>query len=145
MDFFFQNNSVEDSLICPRTKSASHCLTKLFPIYQNKHWTIRRRDDHIVVPSSNRIKLKIDWFIHNFLVPHWAKGRNILASGWFCIPKFISTFTDQGFQKQVVEIHTSSSRQLHLLRVKKSSYPKLFYLFFHWKFDWILDAISPLK
>ena len=24
--------------------------------------TIRRRDDHIVVPSSNRIKLKIDWF-----------------------------------------------------------------------------------
>ena len=41
---FFQNNSVENSLICPRTKSASHCLTELFPIYQNKHRTIRPSD-----------------------------------------------------------------------------------------------------
>ena len=60
--FFLQNNSVENSLICPKNKSASRCLTELFPIYPNNHWTIRRRDDHIVVPSSNRIKLKIDWF-----------------------------------------------------------------------------------
>ena len=59
--FFLQNNSVENSLICPRAKSSNHCLTELFSIYQNKHWTIRRRDDHIVVPSSNRIKSKIDW------------------------------------------------------------------------------------
>ena len=57
---FFQNNSVKNSLKCPRTKSASHCLTEIFPIYQNKHWTISRRDNHIVVPLSNRIKLKID-------------------------------------------------------------------------------------
>ena len=27
---------------CPRAKSANHCLTELFSIYQNKHWTIRR-------------------------------------------------------------------------------------------------------
>ena len=60
---FFQNNSVENSLICPRTKSASHCLTELFPIYQNKHWTIRRRDDHIVVQSSHLNIFKIDWFL----------------------------------------------------------------------------------
>ena len=33
-------------MICPNTKSATHCLTELFPIYQNKHWTIRLRDDH---------------------------------------------------------------------------------------------------
>ena len=59
--FFLQNNSVENSLICPRAKSSNHCLTELFSIYQNKHWTIRWRDDHIVVPSSNRIKSKIDW------------------------------------------------------------------------------------
>ena len=58
--FFFQNNSVENSLICPRAKSANQCLTELFPMYQNKHWTIRQRDDHIVVPLSNRNKLKID-------------------------------------------------------------------------------------
>jgi hypothetical protein len=49
-------------LKCPRAKSANHCLTELFSIYQNKHWTIRRWDNHIVVPSSNHIKLKIDWF-----------------------------------------------------------------------------------
>ena len=60
MDFFFQNNSVENSLICPRTKSASHCLTELFPIYQYKHWTIKRRDDHIVVQSSHCNIFKID-------------------------------------------------------------------------------------
>ena len=60
---FFQNDSVENSLICPRTKSASHCLTELFPIYQNKQWTIRRRDNHIVVQSSHRNISKIDWFL----------------------------------------------------------------------------------
>ena len=60
--FFLQNNSVENSLICPKNKSASHCPTELLPIYPNNHWTIRRRYDHIVIPSSNRIKLKIDWF-----------------------------------------------------------------------------------
>ena len=59
---FLQNNSVENSLICPKNKSASHCPTELFPIYPNNHWTIRWRDGHIVVPSSNRIKLKIDRF-----------------------------------------------------------------------------------
>ena len=48
---------------CPRAKSANHCITELFSIYQNKPWTIRRPDNHIVVPSSNRIKLKIDWFL----------------------------------------------------------------------------------
>jgi hypothetical protein len=61
--FFFQKKSVENSFICPRNKSASHCPTELFPIYPDIHWTIRRRDDHIVVPSSNRIKFKIDWFL----------------------------------------------------------------------------------
>ena len=62
MDFFFQNDSVENSLICPRTKSASHCLTELFPIHRNKHWTIRRRDDNIVIQWSNRNIFKVDWF-----------------------------------------------------------------------------------
>ena len=64
--FFFQNNFLENSLICHKNKSASHCLTELFPIYPNNHWTIRRPDDHIVVLSSNRIKLKIDRFLDLF-------------------------------------------------------------------------------
>ena len=63
MDFFLKNNYVENSLICPKDKSENHCPTELFPIYPDNHWTIRRRDNHIVVPSSNRIKLKIDWFL----------------------------------------------------------------------------------
>ena len=58
--FSLQNNSVENIFICPKTKSATHCLTELLPIYENKHWTIRRRDGHIVVPSSNCNILKID-------------------------------------------------------------------------------------
>jgi hypothetical protein len=51
-----------NSLKCPKSKSLSHCLTELFQIYQNKHWTIRRRDDHSVGPSSHRIILKIVGF-----------------------------------------------------------------------------------
>ena len=76
--FFLQNNSVENSLICPKKKSASHCPTELFPIYPNNHWTIRRRDDHIVVPSSNRIKLKIDWFLltNTYLGVHRSASEN---------------------------------------------------------------------
>jgi hypothetical protein len=35
----FQSNSVMNSLKCPKSKSLSHCLTELFPICQNKHWT----------------------------------------------------------------------------------------------------------
>ena len=77
--FFLQNNSVENSLICPRAKSSNHCLTELFSIYQNKHWTIRQRDDHIVVSSSNRIKSKIDWI----LIRSWStlqRGWNIVSN-----------------------------------------------------------------
>ena len=48
-----------NSLICPKTKSANHCLTELFPIYQNKQWTIKWREDRSVDPSSLRIMLKI--------------------------------------------------------------------------------------
>ena len=54
MEFYFQSDSVKNSLICPKTKSATHCLTELFPFYQNKHWIIRRRDNHTIVLSSDR-------------------------------------------------------------------------------------------
>ena len=66
--FFLQNNSVENSLICPKNKSASLCPTELFPIYPNNHRTIRRRDDHIVVPSSHRNISKIDWILINHYI-----------------------------------------------------------------------------
>ena len=59
--------------------SLSYCLTDLFPIYQYKHWTIRRWDDHIVVSSSNRIKSKIDWI----LIRSWStlqRGWNIVSN-----------------------------------------------------------------
>ena len=57
MEFYFL--SVKNSLKCPKAKSATHCLTELFQIYQNKHWIIRQQDNHTVVPSSRRILLKI--------------------------------------------------------------------------------------
>ena len=60
MEFYFQSNSVKSNFICPKAKSATHFLTELFPIYQNKHWTIRQRDDHIVVQSSQGNISKID-------------------------------------------------------------------------------------
>ena len=73
--FFLQNNSVENILICPKNKWTSHCPTELFPIYPNNHWTIRQRDDHIVLPSSNRIKLKIDWIFNLSLLKPWLYNK----------------------------------------------------------------------
>ena len=52
-----------NSLKCPKAKSLSHCLTELFPIYQNNIWTIRQWDDHTIIPSSHRILLKIVGFL----------------------------------------------------------------------------------
>ena len=60
---YFQSNSVMNSLKYPKSKSLSYCLTELFPIYQNKHWTIRRWDDRSVDPSYHRIKFKIVGFM----------------------------------------------------------------------------------
>ena len=54
--------SVKNSLICPKTKSATHCLTELFPIYQNKHWTIRWWVDHTVVPLSQVLYWRLSDF-----------------------------------------------------------------------------------
>ena len=79
-----------NSLKCPKSKSLSHCLTELFPIYQNKQWTIRQQDNCSVDPSSHRIILKIVgyqllWFrrynLHqnqNFDIKYhnWDSGAN---------------------------------------------------------------------
>ena len=35
MEFYFQSNSVMNSLKCPKSKSLSLCLTEIFPFYQN--------------------------------------------------------------------------------------------------------------
>ena len=61
MEFYLQSNSVMDSLKCLKSKSLSHCLTKLLPIYQNKHWTIRRRSFN---PWSYCIVSKIVGFLY---------------------------------------------------------------------------------
>ena len=52
-----------NSLTCSKTKSETHCLTKLFSIYQNKHWTIKRREDRSIGPTSHHIILKILGFL----------------------------------------------------------------------------------
>ena len=72
MEFYFQSNFVKNSLVaslnCPKANSATHCLTKLFPIYQNKRWTIRWRDDHTILYwrladfyTGGRGKLRRPW------------------------------------------------------------------------------------
>ena len=50
----------------PKTKSVTHCLTELFPIYQNKYWTIKRQNDCSVDPSTHHILLKIVGFLVYF-------------------------------------------------------------------------------
>ena len=91
MEFHFQSNSVMNSLKCPKSKSLSHCLTELFPIYQNKHWTIRWRDNRSVnhshkIAGVNETK--------KTLAPLWIKrGRegNLCASLHTCIYIFQSS------------------------------------------------------
>ena len=71
-----------NSLKCPKSKSLSHCLTELFPIYQNKHWTIRWQKDHSVNPWSHRIILKIVGFligIRLINLPKNGKGTSHLV------------------------------------------------------------------
>ena len=65
MEFFFQNNSVENSLICPKDKSASHCPIELFPIYPNIHWTIRQRYRRpLIQPYWRLTEFMIWYFLH---------------------------------------------------------------------------------
>ena len=64
MEFYFQSNSVMNSLKYPKSNSLSHCLTKLFPFYQNKHWTIQRRNDGSVDQPFHCILSKIVGFLH---------------------------------------------------------------------------------
>ena len=56
------------SLICPKLKSAIHCLTKSFPIYQNKSWIIQRRDDRSFDPSFHHIYYIEDCRISTYLL-----------------------------------------------------------------------------
>ena len=37
-------------MVCPKTKSAIHCLTELFPIYQNEYQTAGRSFGRPIVP-----------------------------------------------------------------------------------------------
>ena len=77
-----------NSLICPKAKSATHCLTELFSIFQNKHGIIRRRDDHIVVQSSHRNIFKIDWFLHYKLK---SDNRQYDTLGWWVHGMIVSS------------------------------------------------------
>ena len=46
MEFYIHSNSAKNSLECTKAKLATHFLTEVFPIYQNKYWAIRWRDNH---------------------------------------------------------------------------------------------------
>ena len=79
----FKSNSFFNSLISPETKSTTHCLTESFSIYENKHWTVRRRDDHSVNLLSYRIILKIVGFLHMTYFQRFAWfGQTLLVDKW---------------------------------------------------------------
>ena len=61
-----KGNFARNSWKCPQSKSLRNCLTKLFPIYQNKYWTIRWGDNCSVDPLSHRNILKI---LTGFVLP----------------------------------------------------------------------------
>ena len=76
MEFYFQSDSVMNNLKCP--KLLSHCLTELFPIYQNKYWTI------IVIPYYIE---DCQIFTQSLVMPKlfWAKmGQELLRQTEFC-------------------------------------------------------------
>ena len=102
MDFFSQNDSLENSLICPKNKSASHCPTELFPIYPINHWTIRRRDNHTVVPSSHRIILKIVRFLPSY-------AGHVGATRWDVISIYLGLCTVEAAYSVYVDMWTSCS------------------------------------
>ena len=63
------NSSIMDPItVMGVADTLGPCLTQLFPIYQNKHWTIRQRDNHTIIPSLHRIILKIVGFLDSTLI-----------------------------------------------------------------------------
>ena len=100
------------SLICLKTKSATYCLTELFPIHQNKHWIIRRRDDHTIVPLSHCIILKIVGFLG--LISKWSYIVCNHFSSWFGDFKTKSLFLESSgtSTKEALLGHTFLSRVL---------------------------------
>ena len=73
-----------NSLKCPKSKSLSYCLTELFPFYQNKYWTIQRRDDLSVDPSVHRIIFKIVGFVVFVKFLHWVNVQRTYSRGLCC-------------------------------------------------------------
>ena len=92
MEFYFQSNSVMNSFKCPKSKSLSRYLIEFFPIYQNKHWTIRRQDDCSIDPSSHHIILKIIGFLLSREIggPLQPNGPHIYH-GNYCLVLLFST------------------------------------------------------
>ena len=110
-------------MICHKAKSANHCLTELFSIYQNKHWTIRRRDDHIVVPSSNHIKSKIDWILNSLTIGWGNLAENSQIWLLFFQPSlFLTTSSELNCLKSMPPycLYLSPSLNLHKIKAARN-------------------------
>ena len=60
--------------------STTHFLTELFPIYQNKHWTIKWWNDCSVDPLSHRIILKIVGFLYSSPFSSFGIKKRVLCT-----------------------------------------------------------------
>ena len=85
MEFYFQSNSVRNSLKFSKAKSPSHCLTELLPIYQNNILTNSWWDDHTTVSSYHHIILKIVRFLVCFLKSNLIFCKFMLKNNFVCI------------------------------------------------------------
>jgi hypothetical protein len=101
---FIQSNSVMNSLKYPKSKSLTHFLTELFPIYQNKYWTIRRREDCSVDPSSHRITLKIVGFLVFCLPCHSCSPKCFINIFWKCKPSFRKYFNPYHLKSKIGDV-----------------------------------------
>ena len=98
----------------PKTKLATHCLTELFPICQNKHWTIRRQDDCSVGLSSHGIILEIVRFeISNSLRPKSYPNTNFLKS-YFLLQKWLILINAK-LEKCLLRVQPKIPQILHIL------------------------------
>ena len=109
MEFYFQNNSVKNSLKCLKVKPSTHCLNGLFPIYQNNNWTIKRWYDLTKFPLFHRIILKIVGYQQLTMNPNQfcpSNEQNKIPSNICSMLKtweaFVSTYYKISFDSEVL-------------------------------------------
>ena len=128
IEFYFQSNSVMNSLKCPKSKSLSHCLNELFPIYQDKYWTIRQQDDRSVDPSyyieDCRIFKFKSWLDSN---AHKSQDADVRSSDMKRFLSMCTWPTNAMAQKWNIFIESIYRRKMHSNHLRSSIWMNYFF------------------